>query len=59
MKRKIAILIVLFLTTYAYSQGPPPPPPPGLPTIALPIDSQIILLCIAGIALGVKKILKN
>ena len=60
MKRKITltVLLVVLLTTYTFGQAVPPPIPPPPPP-GLPIDSGIIYLLLAGIALGVKKLRKN
>ena len=61
MKHKIKIVLfvsVVLCTTYTFGQITPPPIPPPPPP-GLPIDGGVLLLFIAGIFLGVKKLNKN
>ena len=57
-KRNLTLILVVLTTTFTFGQAVPPPIPPPPPP-GLPIDSGIIYLLLAGIALGIKKIRKN
>ena len=57
-ERNLILILVVFITTFTFGQAVPPPIPPPPPP-GLPIDSGIIYLLLAGIALGIKKLRKN
>jgi hypothetical protein len=61
-KISIAVLLCLLIisTIPAYSQLPPPPPPPcTVPPCNVPINSGILFLLGAGLALGISMLYKT
>ncbi len=68
----LAVIVLLFSVSFAFAETPPPPAPTakGAATTAsacpfcpvgspLPIDQNIVLLAISGLALGLAVIYKN
>ena len=55
-KKILASTLFFLVGLLSVAQGPPPPPPMPPPPPGLPIDSGIVMLFIAALALGVYKL---
>ena len=52
--KAIVFIAFMFVAEMTFAQGPPPPPPP-----LAPIDGGVIVLFLAAIGFGVKKIVDS
>lgn len=53
--KAIVFIAFMFIAQVTFAQGPPPPPPP----IDLPINGGVIVLFLAAIGFGIKKIVDS
>jgi len=52
--KAIVFIAFMFIAQVTFSQGPPPPPPP-----LAPIDGGVVVLFLAAIGFGIKKIVDS
>jgi hypothetical protein len=59
-KRKLASILLIFISVVCFAQAPDTPPPPGpSPPPGLPIDGGILIGACIALFYGTKKLLKN